>query len=177
MRVAIFLRAINTGDRRVTNAELIECLGGADLTEVSAFQAAGNLLATAFDGEDVASIVARVESSISETFGFESEAFVRTAAQLTETVDSVPFSDVQIEATEGRVQVTFLRERSTVATKSSVGELVPDDDLVHVGDDVWYWLPRTKISESTLKVGAIERILGPMTMRTLATVEKVLARL
>ncbi|MEM9042302.1 MAG: DUF1697 domain-containing protein, partial [Actinomycetota bacterium] len=127
MRVAIFLRAINTGDRRVTNAELIESLRGADLTDVSAFQAAGNLLATA-DDVAVADIVAAVESAIFERFGFRSEAFVRTSEQLATTVAGVPFSDDQLAATEGRVQVTFLGEEPTDEVRSAVADLVPADD-------------------------------------------------
>ncbi|MEM9041462.1 MAG: DUF1697 domain-containing protein, partial [Actinomycetota bacterium] len=146
------------------------------LTDVSAFQAAGNLLATA-DDVAVADIVVAVESAIVERFGFRSEAFVRTSEQLAATVAGVPFSDDQLAATEGRVQVTFLGEEPTDEVRSAVADLVPADDRVVIGQDVWYWLPRAGISTSSLKVGAVEKIVGPMTMRTLATVEKVLARL
>ncbi len=54
-----------------------------------------------------------------------------------------------------------------------LSRLVPDGDLVHVADRHWYWLPRTGVSESALSVGRLETVFGPMTMRTLGTVERM----
>jgi hypothetical protein len=47
---------------------------------------------------------------------------------------------------------------------------------VALHDRQWFWLPRAGVSTSMLPVSRIERILGPMTMRTVATVERLVAR-
>jgi hypothetical protein len=53
---------------------------------------------------------------------------------------------------------------------------VPAEDRVAVVGREWYWLPRAGVSDSLLPVTRIERIVGSMTMRTVGTVERMVAQ-
>ena len=169
-----FLRAINTGGRRLTNDELLEPFRRLGLDDVAAHQAAGNVV---FRSDEAAAVLeARIEAALRESFGFEATTFVRSPAELRSVVDEQPFPDDVVSATEGRIQVTFLRSPVTDSESREVDALVPDDDLVELCPRHWYWLPRTGVSGSSLPVARIETVLGPMTMRTLGTVERMLTR-
>jgi hypothetical protein len=52
-----------------------------------------------------------------------------------------------------------------------------NEDLLRPhGDDI-FWLPRAGISGSTLDLGALERQLGPVTVRTHTTLHRLVDRL
>lgn len=169
-----FLRAINVGERRLSNEELLEPFVRAGFADVAAYQAAGNI---AFRRDDDAHVdVAALEAALAEAYGFETPVFVRRSDELRAIVDASPFTDAELAATEGRVQVTFLRNAPDEQAIASVAEVVPTDDRVVVSGREWFWLPRSGVSTSQLSVGGIERIVGPMTMRTLGTVHRMLAK-
>lgn len=166
-----FLRAINTGGRRLRNDELLAPFHDLGLDDVAAYQAAGNVT---FRGDPPDAVT--IEDALADAYGFEAPVFLRDAAQLRSVVDGQPFSDEQLAATEGRVQVTFLREEPSVAIRAAVDAEVPGDDHVVVAGTVWYWLPVAGVSSSQLPVGTIERLTGPSTMRTLGTLDRMLTR-
>lgn len=169
-----FLRAINTGGRRLSNERLLEPFHAAGLNDVSAYQAAGNV---AFRSELEPEALERlVEPLITAAYGFDAAVFVRTVDDLRSLVATVPFTADELATTEGRVQITFLRSSPSRAQVAEALALVPDEDRVVFAGREWLWLPQAGISSSALPVGAIERILGPMTMRTVGTVERMLAR-
>ena len=170
----VFLRAVNTGGRRLTNDQVVEPFRRIGLQDVAAYQAAGNVAVRSDD--DPAELEVRLETVLADAYGFATPTFVRSAEELRAVVDAVPFDAEQIGATDGRVQVTFLRSNPDTAQRRALDDLVPDEDAVEVGDRVWYWLPRHGLSDSELPVGRIEQVLGTMTMRTLGTVERMLAK-
>ena len=88
----------------------------------------------------------------------------------------MPFDEATIGATEGRIQVTLLREQPDASAVAEALALVPDEDDVVFDQREWFWLPRTGIRGSRLPIARIESILGPMTMRTLGTIERMLTR-
>ncbi len=167
-----FLRAINTGTRRVRGdrlAELFEALG---FTEVSSFQASGNVLFSA-DEPDVLEIERTLEAGL----GYEVPTVLRSAQAVRDLANTMPFSDSELAATERRVQVILLRDRVPTETLGSALSDPPPGNLLRPhGGDV-FWLPNTGISDSTLDLSGIERRLGPVTVRTLNTVQRVAARL
>jgi hypothetical protein len=75
--------------------------------------------------------------------------------------------------TEGRIQVSFLRKAPDRKTIAEVQSLVPPGDRIAFIDAHWLWLPAGRISESLLAVTAVETAVGPMTIRTLGTVERM----
>lgn len=174
MRMFAFIRAINTGNRRLTNQQVIKPFRTFGLEDVEAYQAAGNV--TFRSAGDPLELEGDLEAVLSAAYGFDAPTFVRTSVELRDATADLPFAADTVAPTQGRIQITFLRDAATDAQLAEVGELVPDDDIVAFAGRHWFWLPRTGVSDSALPVPRIERIVGPMTMRTLGTVERMLAR-
>ncbi|MEL6891108.1 MAG: DUF1697 domain-containing protein [Actinomycetota bacterium] len=167
-----FVRAINTGARRLRNDELIAAFDSFGLDEPAAFQAAGNVTFRSAEAPDETALAAH----LGDELGFECPVFIRAAEDLGAIAASCPFGDDDLAGTEGRVQLTLLAAAPSSAAVDAVRKMVPTDDLVVIAGSEWWWLPRAGISTSTLRVRAIEDHLGPMTTRTLATVERLLAK-
>lgn len=168
----LLLRAINTGRRRLTNEELLAPLAEAGYTDAAAYQAAGNIAfrsAASVDGDELSEL-------LSASYGFDTPVFVRSAEQVRSLIDRCPFDPSEIEETEGKVQVALLRRPPTEAQIDEVAAITPDDDRVAFDGMEWFWLPVAGVSDSALPVAAIERIVGPMTMRTLGTLERMLKK-
>jgi uncharacterized protein (DUF1697 family) len=174
VRMFAFIRAINTGNRRLTNAALLAPFRSLGLTDAEAYQAAGNV--TFRSGRRADELEAELATCLPGAYGFEAPTFVRTCAALRDVVGSLPFAPDAFARTEGRTQITFLATAPDPARITEVMALVPADDLVAFAGREWYWLPRAGISTSKLPVTRIERLIGPMTMRTIATVERMVAR-
>lgn len=170
-RYFAFVRAINTGARRLTNAELVAPLVAAGLDDVAAYQAAGNLT---FRGDAASADPRRLDLLLTEAYGFETRTFVRTLDELRTIAGTDPFTPEDLAGTDGRVQVTFLERPPDRGALEAARALVPDDDRVVFAGAEWFWLPVRGISDSRLPVAAIERTIGPMTMRTHGTVRRML---
>jgi uncharacterized protein (DUF1697 family) len=166
-----FLRAINTGNRRLTNEQLLEPFVDLGFTDVAAYQAAGNVT---FRCDDPSAVTEHgIEDALAGAYGFATPTFVRSAAEVAAVVASAPFSTEVLRSTAGKVQVTFLRSAPSAATISRLATRVPEQDRVRVIGREWYWLPVEGVSTSMLPVREIELLLGEMTMRTLGTVERL----
>ncbi len=173
-RYVAFLRAINTGNRRLTNEQLLAPFHELGYTDVAAYQAAGNVV---FRCDDPAAVTERrIEAAVAEAYSFDAPTFIRTAAEMRSVMVTRPFSADDLARRAGKVQVTFLRTEPSADILCRVAELVPDEDLVRVIGREWYWLPVAGVSTSQLPVKAIEALLGEMTMRTLGTVERISAK-
>lgn len=171
-RYFVFLRAINTGGRRLTNDEMLAPFRNRGFLDVAAYQAAGNITFRSADPVDPEVL----DAELADSYGFEAPTFVRRADDLRRIADSSPFGGDDLAGTEGRVQVTFLSSRPAHDAIASVAALVDAPDRVVVDGWEWYWLPQAGVSGSALPVARIERLLGPMTMRTLGTVQRMLAK-
>ena len=173
LRQFAFLRAINTGHRRLTNDELLAPFHHLGFTDVAAYQAAGNVT---FRADDASVDERRIEAVLAEEYGFEVPTFVRSSAELREIATFEPFAAADVAITAGKAQVTFLRSAPLPQVVAEVMALVPEEDRVVVTDRHWYWLPVGGVSTSMLPVSRIEALLGEMTMRTVGTVERLLAK-
>ena len=173
-RYFAFLRAINIGGRRVTNDELKTPFVSLGLDQVDAYQAAGNITFVA--DEEEPHLTDALEASLSSEFGFDVPVFLRTETEIRSSTRGNHFSPEQLAATQGKIQVSFMKAAPGENDVQVALELVPDDDRVLFVDREWFWLPKAGVSESTLPVASVERIIGPMTMRTLGTVDRMLAR-
>jgi uncharacterized protein (DUF1697 family) len=169
-----FLRAINTGGRRLTNPQLVEPFLELGFADVDAYQAAGNVT---FRCDDASAVTeGRIEVALADAYGFATPTFVRSAAEIADIVARPPFPPELVAATAGKVQVTFMRRAPDATTVAEMMALVPTEDAVVVSGREWYWLPVAGVSGSTLPVGAVERLVGEMTMRTLGTLSRMVAR-
>ena len=169
-----FIRAINTGGRRLTNAALLEPFQAAGLEDVGAYQAAGNVVFRTT--RDPHTVEAELGVLLAEAYGFDAPVFVRAGSELRACIGAVPFSAEMRARTQGRTQVAFLAAAPTAAQLTDALALVPADDNVAFVGREWFWLPRAGVTDSALPVTRIERIVGPMTMRTVGTVERLLAK-
>lgn len=174
MRYVAFLRAINTGNRRVTNEALVACFESMGLDDIFGFLASGNV---AFTTErQVDDLEPEIEAVLEARLGYEVPSFIRTGSQVARIAEAQPFDTEHLARSEGRVQVAVLRdEHSMDASLSSID--IPEDDRVIVDGREMYWLPKKGISDSTLDVGAVESAVGPMTIRTQRTFSRLAAKL
>jgi len=174
-RYVAFLRGMNLGGRRIRNEELgaeFEALGFAD---VSCFRASGNVV---FAGEesDEPTLTVQIEAGLGEALGYAVPVFLREAAELRAVVAREPFDSVALAASKGKLQVAFLPTApSGSASKDALG-LATDENRLAIEGRELYWLPSGGISESDLDLKALEAALGPWTMRTLGTVEQIVAK-
>jgi uncharacterized protein (DUF1697 family) len=171
-RYFAFLRAINTGNRRLTNEQLLAPFEAMGFDDVEAHQAAGNVTFRTDDSVDEPAI----EGELARAYGFVTPTFVRTSDELATITAADHFGADHLAASDGKVQVTFLHERPSASMINEALALVPAEDRVVVAGREWYWLPVTGISASKLPVSAIEGVLGEMTMRTLGTLERMVAK-
>jgi uncharacterized protein (DUF1697 family) len=51
-----------------------------------------------------------------------------------------------------------------------------DEDRLAIGGRELYWLPSGRMSDSELDLKLLEAVLGPWTMRTLGTIEQIVAK-
>lgn len=171
-RYFAFLRAINTGNRRLTNQRLLAPFLDLGFSDVAAYQAAGNV--TFRTDRDVDE--GEIEQALAAAYGFDAPTFVRSAADVGVIVDTEPFSQSEVASTAGKVQVALLRSAPTSDQLAALEEMVPAEERVRVIGREWYWLPVAGISTSAMPVGQIEGLLGEMTMRTLGTLQRMAAR-
>ena len=173
---AAFLRAINIGGRRLTMQQLVAALAPLGFEGVDTWQATGNVVFAAGDGADSADLERRISEVLQDGLGMAVPAIVRTADRVAAIATDVPFTVAQVERTEGRVQVLFVRDQPGPEAVAAVLEHSTDDDeLVWRCRELW-WLPRTGVSDSRLSVRALEDALGVTTMRSHRSVAGLLAR-
>jgi len=168
-RVA-FLRGMNLGGRRITNAELVAAFAGIGLADVSAYRAAGNVL---FDGgrRSEGSLVAAIEEGLEEALGYAVPTFVRGAGEVAAIAEFDPFDLDRVAASAGKLQVSILGKRPSEEEREAVLAMATDEDPLVLADRELYWLPSGGLLESELDLDAIDRILGPSTRRTKGTIE------
>lgn len=169
-----FLRGMNLGRRRITNAELCACFTEMGLARVSAFLASGNVI---FEAPGAA---ARLASAMAEglerSLAYPVPTFLRSAAEVEAIAGRRPFTGAELDA-GGKPQVLLLGSAPARAARDLVlGLATADDRLVLDGREL-YWLPRAGILDSELDLRLIEKTVGPTTMRTLRTLERLSAKL
>jgi uncharacterized protein (DUF1697 family) len=167
-----FLRAVNVGNRRLTNEQLLAPFRELGYSDVAAYQAAGNVTFRTDGAVDAALI----EATLAEAYGFETPTFVRSSAEVAAIVEARPFPSDVIAAAVGKLQVSFLRAAPPPDRLAALDDLVPDGEHARVIGAEFYWLPIAGVSTSTLQIGDVERLVGEMTMRTLGTVQRMAAR-
>jgi uncharacterized protein (DUF1697 family) len=169
-----FLRGMNLGGRRIKNEELraeFEALGFAD---VACFRASGNVVFSAKGSE--AKLTSEIEARLGEALGYEVPVFLRSAEELSALAAHEPFGAAEVKASKGKLQVALLPRKPTAKARKQVLAEASDEDRLALKDRELYWLPSGGISDSDLDLKAIETALGPWTMRTMGTIEQIVAK-
>lgn len=174
-RYVAFLRGMNLGGRRITNPELCVCFEGLGFASPTAFLASGNVV---FDSDDTAPerVSERIEAGLRDALGYEVPTFLRTAEEVREIAAHETFPAEVVAASRGKLQVALLPAEPSQAAWRAVLEHATEEDRLTFGNRELYWLPSGGISESPLDLAAIEAAVGPWTMRTRRTVERLAAK-
>lgn len=169
-----FLRGMNLGGRRITNDELCAHVRALGFEGVSAFLASGNVLFEARRGSS-AQVAARVREGLEAALGYAVPTFVRTAEEVAGIAAHQPFTD-DVGVAGGKLQVALLAGTPTASARAAVLDLATEADRLAFRGNELYWLPRGTLTESDLDFRAIDSALGPMTIRTLRTLERITAK-
>lgn len=171
-----FLRGMNLGGRRITNAELraeFEALG---YERVSSYRASGNVIFEA-SGQAEGELVAEIEEGLEESLGYAVPTLIRSEEEVRAIADFDPFDLDRVASSSGKLQVSILAKRPTKRERDAVLALATGDDPLVVVDREVYWLPSGGLLESALDLAAIDEVTGPSTRRTKGTIEGIAAKL
>lgn len=171
-----FLRGMNVGGRRVKNDLLIACFEELGFGSVSALLASGNVLFDA--GEQSQSVLEKmIETKLHDALGYTVQTFLRGQADVSVIAEMEPFSSAETSASGGKLQVALLSDTPGAQSRRDALEVAPPDDLLAFDHREMYWLPKGNMSDSGLNMAALARILGPMTVRTQRTMQRLVPKL
>jgi uncharacterized protein (DUF1697 family) len=174
-RYAAFLRAMNVGGHRLTNAELQRHFEELGLEDVRTFRASGNVV---FDARRRRPDALRkaIEHGLAERLGYAVPTFVRSAEEMARIAAAKPFAARALAASAGKLQVGILRAPTPKAAQRELAALAGEQDRVAFEGCELYWLPSGGVLDSALDMQKVASVLGEMTMRTKATVEQLAAK-
>jgi len=175
-RYGAFLRGINLGrNRRIAAGDLRAAFERAGLEHVETFRTSGNVV---FDGRGAAvALKARIEQALTDATGHDVTVFLRGEREVRAIAERRPFTSPDVEASQGKLQVLLLPARPRPAARDEVMALATTDDRLAFGDRELYWLPSGGMRDAAIDLRAIERLVGPTTMRTKGTMEALAAKL
>jgi uncharacterized protein (DUF1697 family) len=175
-RWVAFLRGMNLGGRRITNDELCACFEKLGLSGPTAFLASGNVVFRA-TGTSAERLTGRLETGLAECLGYAVPTFLRRDTEVRAIVAHEPFPPAAVERSNGKLQVALLRRAPSAGTRRAALALATGEDRLALADRELYWLPSGGVTDSALDLGALEKALGPWTMRTRRTLERLTAKL
>ena len=171
-----FLRAINTGGRRVSNDHLVEITRSLGFDDVAAYQASGNLIlgTPVSAGSSSDDLEARLSDGLGAALGYDVPVMIRSLDELRAITEARPFGADQ-PLPGSKPQIALLAASSVDA--STVASFATSADrLALVGREIHWW-PTEGVSTSALDVRALEAAVGTLTVRTRATIERLVARI
>jgi uncharacterized protein (DUF1697 family) len=173
---AAFLRGVNLGAQRRASADQLRSLfEGMGFDGVATFRTSGNVVFAA--GREAApKLTARIEKELARALGFEVTIFLRTAREVRAIAGEQPFPRGAVETAKGKLQVALLPAKPATRTRNEALALATDEDRLALRGRELYWLPSGGTRDSALNQVAIEKLVGPWTMRTMGTLEQVAAK-
>jgi uncharacterized protein (DUF1697 family) len=176
-RYAAFLRGMNVGGHRLSNAELRAHFEALGFDQVATFRASGNVVFSEERAElsaaQLREVEERVERGLAAALGYAVPTFVRDAREMRAIAAHAPFTEAELGVLAGKQQVALLASAPSAGAREQVLALATAEDLLAFGRRELYWQPAGRISDSALELKLIERVLGAMTMRTRATIELI----
>ncbi len=168
-----FFRAVNVGKRQASKDQLCHPFEALGCTDVSTYIASGNVIFTT-ERTDLDALGLEAEAVFTEAVGFDSEIFVRSAAELSAVGDQLPFGPVTAGHT---LHVGFLAAAPSATIVAEVAALSNDvEDLTVIGREL-YWHIQGNFMASLLRPNATTKALNrPNTMRNMNTVHKMVAK-
>lgn len=175
-RYAAFLRGINLGrQRRVGGDELRRLFAELGFVDVATFRTSGNVVFTA-GRERVGELGRRIEQALEAALGYEVAVFLRSAKEVRALADENPFTPAQLRGSTGKQQVMLLSKKPSAPARAEALGLATDEDALRFGDRELHWLPSGGTRDSGLDLTAVEKLIGPTTMRTKGTIDQLAAK-
>jgi len=174
-RTTALLRAINVGGHTVKMDRLAALFRELGLTGVQTFIASGNVLFDPPTG-DATTWEARIAAHLHAALGFEVATFLRGAHELADVAVFTP-PGFPVDPPEGQaLSVAFLREAPGPDAAARLLARATPTDLLHLrGRELWWWC-HSRVSDSKITGGVLEKALGmPLTVRNIATTRKLAA--
>lgn len=175
-RYAAFLRGINLGKRRVKGDELCAPFSDLGFRDVASFLASGNVAFTTDEARDEDELTESIEAALEERLGYSVSTFLRSDRELADIVSRTPFTPDAHERSTGKLQVMLLPAVPDPDAARAAVDLGSEVDLLEVQGRELFWLPSGGMSQSSLDVDAIGRLVGPVTIRTANTLVRMHAR-
>jgi uncharacterized protein (DUF1697 family) len=168
-RYVALLRGVNVGGVTVKMADLAEVVRGLGYDDVQTVLASGNVLFTTTDA--AADAKAKLESALSERFGYEAWVHVLTQEKVRAIVAAYPFE----RTADRHAYVVFIMKPELLDALLAV-ELDPAVDQAARGDGVLYWsTPKGSTLDSAIgKAQSSGKHKPWLTTRNLNTLEKLL---
>jgi uncharacterized protein (DUF1697 family) len=170
-----FLRGMNVGGHRLSNAELRAHFAAIGFDQVATFRASGNVVFAAA-GERPREIAARIERGLAAALGYEVPTFIRSAQELRAIAALQPFDARHVRGSAGKLQVALLSEPPSQGARVAALALAGEGDRLAFGARELHWLPSGGMLDSELDLKALGKLLGVMTVRTKSTIEQIAAR-
>ncbi|GMQ94429.1 MAG: hypothetical protein BMS9Abin12_1919 [Acidimicrobiia bacterium] len=165
MRYVAFLRAINTGNRRIKMVDLRGVYVDLGYTDAATYIATGNVIFESDSRPDVSVL----ESAFEHAFGFHSEVFLRDEDEIKSVLARIPWSDA-----DGTVEVSFLETIADTQAAQTLEATAAKPEALSVSDSEVFFLREGNGAPTTHKESTSTRILGmKMTRRGLSTVQKI----
>jgi uncharacterized protein (DUF1697 family) len=172
---AAFLRGMNVGGHRLSNAELRTRFEELGFSAVNTFRASGNVIfAGAF--EPVTKMAAHIEAGLAAALDYDVPVFLRTASEVRKIAAHQPFERALVERSKGKLQIAMLSAKPSAKAQKEVLALASDEDRLAFGDRELHWLPSGGMLDSELDLKTIGKLLGPMTTRTKGTIDQLAAK-
>jgi len=164
-RYAAFLRGINVGGTRITNEKLRAPFAELGLENVETFRAAGNVI---FDAPRKPA-AKDIEQQLAKGLGFtKAITFIRTAKEMRALAAADPIP----RRAEQKLHVMFLLGKPS----AKVLEFATNSDPLALGPKELFWGPAGRMTDSEIDLKAMEKLVGPWTMRTKGTIDEIAAR-
>ena len=157
------LGGINVGGHRVTMDRLRTEVTALGFTDVATFIASGNVL---FTGPARGNHEARIQEHLAEQLGWPVPTFVRTAAEVIAAGDLRPFGATPPGHTH---MDAFCRAAPSLA----VQDRSTDFDRFEVHGRELHWLIAGRLTESTITLTRLAKLIGPNTTRNITSLERL----
>lgn len=154
-KLAIMLRAVNVGGRRLTMADFKEALAAEGLDGAVTVAATGNAVVTA---KAAKGLEGKLETGLSRALGGALDVFVRDGAELARVVAENPYPQMAKDD-PSHLLVMFLRDTPTAAAVAALQAKIVGRETVAAGPGCLYSCFPDGIGRSKLTSAIVERAL------------------
>jgi uncharacterized protein (DUF1697 family) len=172
-RYVAFLRAINVGGHTVTMGRLVELFESLELDDISTFIASGNVLFTS--RAKPVMLERQIDRHLHAELGYPAEAFVRSIADLQLVLKQQVFAATEVAASHA-LMIGFLRAEPTREVVAAIERLSGSTDKLAIRGRELHWLRTVQESDPKLARQLEKAIGGPMTVRNVNTVRRIVEK-